>query len=212
MHRLFLLALLVLPALAPASASACWDGTLVSTPHLTFMDSPTVWRADRAREVAKWAPRVEALLAHADLRAEAYWQYVELSDGTEIPVRHHRLDRLFIELARHLQVSRAVRLEALRAPEAVTVQLAAFRDRDRAEAFAATLRDPSREPIGSHGIYEVGGFPADNPTVHVTEAEDTDGRPVFRLVTGVFLDRAQAGAVAREASAQLGTHAFVRQL
>jgi len=214
MHRLLFVALLALAAVLPAPASACWDGSLVSTPHLFWQDDGEVWRPARAREVAKWAPRIEALLAPRDLRVDAHWGQVDLSDGTSLQIRHHRLERLFIELARHLGVSREERLRALAAPIGYSVQIAAVRDRARADALADRLNDLGRPdgPLGAAGMYDAGGFPAANPTVHVVSEEDANGRPVDRLVTGTFLTRAEADEVAREASAELGTTAFVRRL
>ena len=94
------------------------------------------------------------------------------------------------------------------------MQIAAVRDRARADALADRLNDLGRPdgPLGAAGMYDAGGFPAANPTVHVVSEEDANGRPVYRLVTGTFLTRAEADEVAREASAELGTTAFVRRL
>lgn len=217
MRRTTLFALgLLLAALAsaPSAAAACWDGFSVRTPHLTMAGGDDQWRPERARRIAKWAPRVEALLATAGVTAEVYWGQVVLSDGTRLGIRHDRLDRLFVELARHLRVMPEARRRALAAPRGLTVQVAASRDRGRAEALAARLndRDHLDGPAGAHGAYEAGGFPATNDTVHVITEPDARDRPVHRVIVGVFLDRERAEEVAREVSARSGTRAFARPL
>ncbi|HJL14670.1 MAG TPA: SPOR domain-containing protein [Sandaracinaceae bacterium LLY-WYZ-13_1] len=203
----------VLAAL-PAPASACWDGTRIQTPHLTVMGADDRWDLGRARRVAKWAPRVEALLAAAGLEAEVSYRHVTLSDGTHFTIRSPRLDGVFLALSRHLPVSRPERRAALRAPAAFTVQVAASRSRARAEALAARLNDRRHPdgPAGAHGILEVGGFPADNPTAHVAPALDADGRRVYRVIVGAFLTRAEAARVAARVRPRSGTRAFARRL
>lgn len=219
--RRFLLAAVVLPSAAillsaamPRPASACWDGTRIETPRLMMMGPDARWRPERAREVAKWAPRVDALLAEIDLSAAIYWDVIELSDGTHIPIRHQSLERAFIEIARHRGVSRDVRRRALAAPRGLTVQVAATRDRARADALAARLNDENHPdgPAGAHGMYEAGGFPSVNDTAHVVTELDASGREVHRVIVGTFLDRAEAERVAAEVAQRSGSLAFARRL
>lgn len=215
MRRALSLALLLtaLPVI-PSSAAACWDGFAVRTPHLSVMGGDTRWRPSRAREVAKWAPRVEALLASAGVSAEVYWGDVELSDGSSLHVRYGGLEHLFVQLARHLHISPQERRRALGARRGLTVQVAASRDRDRAEALAARLndRDHPDGPAGAHGAYEAGGFPSINDTAHVVTEPDAAGRPVHRVIVGVFVDRHEARRVAEEVASRSGTTAFARHL
>lgn len=196
-------ALLVLAILlAPSSALACWDGTYAVVGDVELMDFDIGWSPERAREVATWLGRLDALLPDgAVLRLEFGHATLELPDGRTLEPAWS--GRSFPELFR--AVAAAVSAPAATAGAArslatpvFTVQTGAFTTRDAAERFAASLADR-----GEHGFFETGGFPADNPTAHVIEAAGA-----YRVVVGAFVDRTAAQALATT----LGGAAFVRTL
>ena len=100
----------------------------------------------------------------------------------------------------------------------LTIQVAATRERARAEALVDRLmaRDQSDEELeaiyGVHGFFEAGGFPADNASFHVVEKIGDDGAPVFQVLAGAFLSRTQADQAVEVLRAALQLDGFVRRL
>lgn len=199
---------LVLVCLAPRRASACWDGFLAATPHLTVMGSDTQWSLSRAEHLAEWLPRIEALLAARGVTVEASFGQAYFDDET-VSYEEREMDRLFDALADALGASDAERRRAMSARgDAHTVQLAATRDLDAARALAARINEQEED---SHGFYEAGGFPARNDVAHVVEVTGAAGQPVYRVLVGTFLDRAEASRVAALLRPITG-EAFLRRL
>lgn len=212
MQRWILLALSLAVATSvalPKRASACWDGYYGQTDHLVIMGGDTEWSLARAERMAIWLPRIEALLAARDVRVEAAFGEAYLSNGRVLGYPEGKPHRLFAALARGLSATPAERRAAMRArADARTIQVAASRDRDAALALAARLNAAG---LGEHGFYEAGGFPSDNDRAHVVEAEDGEGRTVYRVLVGAFLDRAEASRVAATLRPITGA-AFLRPL
>jgi len=207
MRLAFVLALSI-TALSSVPARACWDGYQASTPHLYVMGPDDEWSLERAGQLARWMPRIEALLAPRGVEVAVYHDMVELSDGRVLSVPEGKLHRLFAVLARELAVPPAERRAAMRVrADARTIQVAATRDEAAARALADRL---NAELLGAHGFYEAGGFPAENERAHVVEASDEEG-VVYRVLVGAFLDRTEASRVAAELRAITGA-AFLRPL
>jgi hypothetical protein len=213
--RLLIGMILAAAALAHAShASACWDGTRLEYGRLTISEGGgLVWDPKLAAHAAVWLPRVEAILP------EGAWDFAPgtayLDGSVEIPYPSDRLDILFRRVADHYGLSPAKRRVAMAiGGDAYTVQLAAFRDRAVAQRYADRLFTEAYDrgdTIGTFGVYEVGGFPADNNPLYVAEAETPSGDITYRVVTGAFANRADAEAT-RDDLATRGIEAFVRDL
>lgn len=187
-----LLALMLLGVgLTPAPALACWDGYSVQDGDVTFTGPADVWDPADARTSGSWVLRFEALLGpKGSLAAEFGYAWACIEERCEevsIPGASPAI--LFDAVARALAIPRARRAAALRLDaQPFAVQVAASRDRARAEALAARLSEADL-PMG---FYEAGGFPADNPEAHVVAARDAQGQLVYRVVVGAFLDRDRA--------------------
>ena len=109
--------------------------------------------------------------------------------------------RVAVETHADLPTARAAMSTATRV---TTVEAAAFASRARAEALAAQI---AREGHGEHGFLEVGGFPAENPVVHIVAGADA-GHRIYRVVVGAFVDIAEAERV----RVAIGASSVVRQL
>lgn len=201
---------LLIGALVPAApASACWDGFRAESPNVRLMGRQMAWDVGRARALARYLPQIEALLARHDASAEVYFGTIELSTddaslGT-VQYTDGRILELFHAIAHSLHEN--PRSTTALAQPARTVQVGATRDRARAEALAERVH---LSDYGGHGIYEAGGFPANNSPAHVVEAEDERG-VVYRVVVGTFLDRESAER-AREELRVGGFDGYVREL
>ncbi len=212
--RIFTLAALTLTlALSSATARACWDGHQASVGNVTLSSADTAWSPTRARELAAWLARIDALLpAGTTLSAEHGYVSLCPSDGPsceEWEWDERSLAALFREVAvragasaRTIRSARAIRRDVL------VVQIAAFADRARADALETRI---SESGLGEPGFYEAGGFPANNPFAHVVEAA-SGGRVVHRVVVGAFVDRQQAERVREGLARELGARAIVRPL
>ncbi|MCA9607367.1 MAG: SPOR domain-containing protein [Myxococcales bacterium] len=208
--RLLFVVIAVLATLSAASpAFACWDGFVAESPNVILMGRQTRWDVGRARALARYLPQIEALLARHDASAEVYFGAVELSSReTDLGTARYtdgRIGELFTSIAHALHES--PRSTAALGRPALTVQVGATRSLAQAEALAQRVHDAGR---GSHGIYQAGGFPADNNPAHVLEADDARG-PVFRVVVGTFLDRADADRTLEDLR-EGGFQGYVREL
>lgn len=193
------------------TARACWDGYAVRLDNIAFTGADDVWAPARARELAVWARRFEALLGPAGtLEADgAFAEACVDSRCVEVVAPTATPRALFEAVARALAIPAAQRAAALRASASpFAVQVAATRDRAAAERLAARLSDAELP----RGFYDAGGFPADNAEVHVIEATAADGRAIYRVVVGAFLDRSDALAHAPEIAAQTGLPVVLRAL
>jgi len=214
MRPVFLISLATVSFLCacPTSAHACWDGYAVQTDRVSFTgEGDTDWSVAQVRELATWARRFQVVLGR-EATLEADMGYGSLCTGArcaDVVVRSTRPEVLFSAVATALQVSWRERAAALRVTAApYAVQVAAVRERAQADALAARLSELDL-PMG---FVEIGGFPSDNPEAHVVEAVDPQGRTVFRIVVGAFLDRREAAGHATEIAQQTGLPTLLRAL
>lgn len=212
----------LLTALCATPARACWDGYVAQHGTVEIFGSNEVWDAEQARLLAGWIVRLQRLVG--ERRLQVYWGEADF-DGKTITFPQGRYDILFSRLATRLGVSAQERRAARRAVVVpTTVQIAATRNADHARAMAnqlfrrsfnhALAGDGAGDDsfVSHHGFYEAGGFPSDNRSVHVVEGEDASGAPVYRLVVGAFLDRAEAMATVASLRTEQGISGFVRDL
>lgn len=204
----------VLTSVAPR-AEACWDGYLANVgERVTLAGYDETWSVERAREVATWGARIDGLLPDG-AKLEAWLGFVTLDAATvDDADASFRWDgasyaALFDQVAARLHSPWVVAHSArARTATVYTVQVGANADEAIAEAFAARTQDMH---LGEHGFYEAGGFPNDNPTVHVVAATSPAGRPVYRVVVGAFLSASEANVCA-DALAKGGIRGFVRAI
>jgi hypothetical protein len=200
-----------LAVLVPAPALACWDGTLAQSEGFFWSDGDMEWSVERARELGTWMRRFDALLGPGgNVEAEFGGGTVCMGERcVEVETRSPNVQLFFQRAATALGVTwraRAAALAVTATPHAV--QVAASRDRAQAQALANRVSDLDL-PMG---FYEVGGFPSDNAEAHVVESVDAEGRPVFRIFVGTFLDREGALAAAPEIAQATGLPTLVRAL
>jgi hypothetical protein len=204
-------------ALGPAPrARACWDGHAATVGGVTFaMASGTEWSPERARMLATWLGRIDALLADGEtvMVEHGYVSVCAAGGGClEREWDERALSRLFLDVAKDVGASPAEIRAARRVEGRVrTVQVAALATREAADVLAARIDD---DGVGSPGFYEAGGFPASNPTAHVLRATGARGETVYRVVVGAFTDAASAEAHRIELASALGfdQDPFVRVL
>lgn len=206
------LALASLACLAPARAFACWDGFYVQAERVSFTgEGVEDWSPAQVRALATWTRRLQALVGPGG-EVEADMGYASVCVAarcSEAAARSSRPDELFATVATALGASWRARSLALRVTAApYSVQVAAVRDRAQAEALATRLSELELP----HGFVEIGGFPADNREAHVLDAVDATGRPVYRVVVGAFLDRADASAHVAEIARATGLPTLPRAL
>jgi hypothetical protein len=197
--------------LTPARALAGWDGYSVQHGSVAFTGPDAVWDPADARTLGTWALRFEALLGpKGSLTSEFGAATACVEDRCEeISIRSTSPAALFDAVARELAVPRARRAAALQvSARPFSVQVAASRDRARAEALATRLSEADL-PMG---FYEAGGFPADNPEAHVLPARDAQGLTVYRVVVGAFLRRQQAHAHRQQITQATGLPTVLRAL
>src|SRR5690606_23276541 len=80
-----------------------------------------------------------------------------------------------------------------------TVQVASFSLRECAEALAGRINEQNQYGELSWELrtfYSAGGYPAVHDVAHLVRAE-REGRALFRVVVGAFVDAAQAEAYQR---------------
>ena len=223
MSRSFLrpaLALVLLFAQA-LPAAACWDGYAAVYKDLVLQGGDTEWSPETARKLALWMPRIQALVA--DEGAEIYMGSAYIRDR-ELSYPEGDFEALFAVLVDELDIDAAGRRAAMgEGNTALTVQVAATRNRARAEALVHRLlhehpaaqldADPELLSLfDPHGFYEAGGFPADNSAMHIMERLDDDGTTVYQVVVGAFMERSAADEVLQEVRRTYGIDGFVRRL
>lgn len=189
--------------LTPCSAYACWDGIYASMGNITIQQGENfAWNATDLENYALWLGRVNALLPpNGQLAAEFDVAQLDCGEGEVEISWNGSFPRLFNQVAAHCHATRAERAHAMATVTAVyTVQAGAVQN----EAGATRLADDiNARELDAHGFIQIGGFPANNPTAHVT----SDGT-VHRVWVGAFVNRTEAEAVA----AELGGGAYVRRL
>ncbi|MEM7606144.1 MAG: hypothetical protein AAF411_12385 [Myxococcota bacterium] len=188
----YLAAALVLSLSLPV-AHACFDGYVAVAGDVMVQAADDQWSARRARQLATWLPRIDALSGDT---VEIYYSSAYLADGTELTYAPDHFDELFETMATHLNVADAERLAAKSLEtRALTVEVASFRRRADAREYARALlarldgdEDEAMDvAYGSlAGFYEAGGFPSNNPPIHVVPGRDR-GRRIHRVVVGAFL-------------------------
>lgn len=204
---------------APATASACWDGVAFDTDRLTVSMATDLqaaeWTPERARNYAKWAGRLHALVPEGKT-LDVEFGYIHLCDVVadtceelDVTWNENYLSNLFEIVADATGVSDAQVMAARRSHmQPLTVQVAASSDLEAAESLA---HDINEEMIGVKGFLEIGGFPAINDDAHVVESWKGDA-PTYHVVVGSFLDREAANAAASTLKHDLGLRGFVRTL
>lgn len=209
--------------LAGRPAAACWDGFAAGAGNVSIRQGgDDQWHAEKARELAAWLPRIDALLP-ADTHLESEHGLVSLVPSAGGPAiaearwTSGKLADLFTVVARVAPGARA-RIAKGHAIVPFTVQVLGVRDPRRAAAFADALNERSDrdELVPSVGFYSAGGFPAIHPVAHVLEApkagdDDDLPPPLTRVVVGSYLDAASAQVTAAALTAH-GIPAFVRVL
>lgn len=213
-HALISLALLLSVSHA-VPAAACFDGYVAAYGHVQVSGPDFEWSRERAVELATWLPRLNALAG--DEAVEVSFGEAYLADGQSIEFPADRFDILFDRLADALGTENSARDAAMAlGADALTVQIAATRDRDAAYRMAATLGqgtpDDFEYGVDVHGFYEAGGFPAENSAVHVLERTNEDGEIVYQLVVGSFTTRSAATDALETLRRTYQLEGFVRSL
>lgn len=216
-RRLAALTLAAATFTAAAPAHACWDGLEAVTAgvYLQLMgDAVGTWDPARVQAFATWLARIDAL-SPDDLEIQAFTGEVFVHCDSCPENRKLRWDgelsSLFDRVATAVGADRKTRRQALaQDATAYTVQVASFADRADADRAAGRLND-REDSIDAHGFVQIGGFPSFNPAAHVVAA-DHDGTPVYRVVVGAFLSRADAATAQAEVHEQTGLRGFVRSL
>jgi hypothetical protein len=174
------------------------------------------WTPARARELADWLVRVEALVPPGHVATACEFTIDVCKAGSSSScVGGERWERqtywgFFRTVARLVKAKPAVVRAALQKQATpFTVQVAVGYDAAGARALARRL---NRTPPAEHGFYEAGGFPAQNDAVHVIADRDDEGAPIYRVVVGAYLTRAEARATAAKLRTAAGLRSFVRPL
>lgn len=212
MQRTLLLPLaLVALFFLPPKARACWEGYEAVGTHLLVVGLEFDWSAERARELALWIPRIDALLAPRDIQVEVHGTTAYLPNDRLFDFRD--LEDLFDRLARELGVSRAQRRAAMRLrTEALTVEIFASRDEDEAYRQASRLNEAlhDRDDL-DYGFYGLGEFPGEIQRAQVLSERDITGRRLYRVIVGAFFEPNGASALA-DALRPIADTATVRPL
>jgi len=204
----------------PSPARACWDGYKGRSPSVSMcvMTGPARWSPETARELADWLVRIAALVPPGH-EAEACELSVHVCEegSSERCLGSARWERetywaYFRNVARIVKAKpAAVRAALQRRATPLTVQVAVGYDERGARALATRL---NRTHPADHGFYEAGAFPSDDSkdVVHVVADRDDEGAPIFRVVVGAYLTRAEAKATVARLRADAGVRGFVRPL
>ncbi len=183
-------------------ASACWDGYLIESERVQigqWEDAETAsWRLAEVWDTARWVVRLQALLG-PERSVESMHGLCQVilckaQDSCEVVMEGEAKPgarALFDTLANSFEVPPKKRAALARlAPSLWTVQVAAGSNREALEQLALQINDIA--PQGAMGFYEAGGFPALNPVAHLVPGHNAQGKPIFRLVVGAFLQKASA--------------------
>ncbi|MEM9194761.1 MAG: SPOR domain-containing protein [Myxococcota bacterium] len=203
--------LILATSLVAVPAAACWDGYSASHGNIHVMGSNTEWSPDLAQKLALWLPRLEVLLGEQEMAV--YFNQADLEQGS-VAFPPGRFDVLFARTARLLGTPRTERRAALRqGGSPLTIQIAATRDRDRADALVRRFETEWEDQMYElHGFYEAGGFPSNNPAVHLLTRQDDDGNDVYQVVVGAFINRNQATHAQSVLQNELAVESFIRPL
>lgn len=219
--RLFATALVAATAVTalPNRAHACWDGVFVETDKVALAiatdESSATWSPERARTYAKWAGRIGALLPEGTTLSVEHGFITICKDATESCIdieqtwEDGHLFNLFEMTADLVDAPRGTIAKARRTTlTPLTVQVAASRNPGAAEKLAGRI---NAAQLGQTGFLDVGGFPTANADAHVVESWNGEA-PLYHVVVGAFLDRAQADEAAVTLEDALGLDGFVRAL
>ncbi len=211
-------------SLVSSPSWACWDGFITESDHVQLEGhTEGNWSLREARVVARWEPRLRALLAPGDhLRMRSGEVYLCRGDdcrtiGDE-PSRYlfvhdaRELRRVFDRVADHYGRSRRERARAMaHGGRLYAVQMASFRDRRRARALANTIA--GQYEVGAlswnpRSFYRAGGrHGVQNPAE--VAAVIVRGQTYHRVIAGLFTDADEARAYVRHLADQ-GTSAVVQ--
>lgn len=207
-------------------SAACWDGVYVETPRVTLTSAELgdQWTPQLARDVGLWVARVEAFLPD-DVLVTVQHGVIEICgvDGNEDfgcvepddEWSDGELATLFAAVARAAGVDDATKQRAKQvsvSPQ--TVQLGVFRSKRAAHRYALTATKALEDvDTDLFGYLEAGAFPADNAFVHVVESRSSrTNKPRYRVVTGAFIDPAEARLTAAQIKAATNMKVQVRSL
>ena len=204
-------------ALTPTPARACWDGLLAESADVRLQlmgGAAGTWDPARVQSFATWLTRIDAL-APDFLEVIATERDLTLFCDTCTNAENLRWDgdlaTLFERVASTLDIDRKTKRNALaKDTTAYTVQIAAFADQAEADALARRLNGQA-DSLEVHGFVQIGGFPAMNDTTHVVAVAHETG-PVYRVLVGAFLSRADAEAAQTLVHAETSLRGFVRPL
>lgn len=204
-------------ALTPAPARACWDGLLAESADVRLQlmgGAAGAWDPARVQAFATWLTRIDAL-APDFLEVIATERDLTLFCDTCTNAENLKWDgdlaTLFEKVARAVGADRKARRDALaQDATAYTVQIAAFATQAEADALALKLNGKA-DSLETHGFVQIGGFPAMNDTTHVVAVAHETG-PVYRVLVGAFLSRADAEAAQTLVHAETSLRGFVRPL
>jgi hypothetical protein len=211
-------AILIAVAASSSPASACWDGYSAHVGKLSiFQAGDDGWDPARARDIATWSPRIDAILpAGAELTSEH--GFVELTrpghDALDGKWRDGKMESLYLLAAK--LAGRSAWRGSPPAAHPYTVQVFAARSITRADAFAASLDETLEQRADTStdlvGFYEAGGYPARHALTHVVTEKDDAGRPIHRVVVGAFMRAEEASRAFGAVRKETNLAGFVRPL
>ncbi|NUO47225.1 MAG: hypothetical protein HOV80_00055 [Polyangiaceae bacterium] len=214
-------ALAFVAAMTPRDALACWCGYSGSIGNVTVTERlpnadycPPAWEPANVRAWATELSKLDALLPPG--------LAIDAADGVAVlSIRLGDFDVTLVEqdwdgdvrtLFDHfawLRNDSSVR-EARRArPVVFTVQAVAATDAARAEAVVVRMREAE---VDEDGFFWAGDAPAINDPAHVVVEPDARGRKLHKVLTGSYLDLAEARAAAKDIEKKTGLDVFVRRL
>jgi hypothetical protein len=202
-------------------AFACFDGwSAAAGPISVVQATDGEWEPKMARDFARWSARLEMVIPPG---STLHVDHGHVSIGAkEVATRWDGRDlaKLFDLVVRDQHVGNVSGAMA-RDRVALTVQVLAVHDRKVAEAFAEKIDDRHRAPPPDEttppatlpsSFYEAGGYPAVHRVAHVLETKDGAEAPLFQVVVGAFLLRADADAARDVVEKSFGHRGFVRSL
>lgn len=204
-------------ALTPASARACWDGLLAESADVRLQlmgGAAGTWDPARMQSFATWLTRIDAIAPDfLEVLASEHdvTIFCDTCKNAENLKWNGDLATLFDRVAKAVGADRKTRLHALEQDTtAYTVQIAAFATQAEADALALKLNGQA-DSLETHGFVQIGGFPAMNDTTHVVAVSHETG-PVYRVIVGAFLSRADAEAAQAHVHEETSLRGFVRPL
>lgn len=204
-------------ALTPAPALACWDGLLAESADVRLQlmgGAAGTWDPARMQSFATWLTRIDAIapdFLEVIATDHDVTVFCDTCKNSENLKWDGDLATLFDRVAKAVGADRKTRRQALEQDAtAYTVQIAAFATKADADALARKLNGQA-DSLETHGFVQIGGFPSMNDTTHVVAVSHETG-PVYRVVVGAFLSRADAEAAQTLVHEETSLRGFVRPL